>query len=292
MKRIAVIGATGLLGAPVTHELIKAGFTVTVLAKDEAKAKTEFGSDVTYLTGDLSDPDVLTHLLTDQDGLYLNLSVKPDSSEDDFQTEREGMQTILAVAKKVNLPRIGYLVGLIQEYQGMNEFDFWPWEMKNQAVQSIKQSGIPYFIYHASSFMDNFDGDRGSLRSDDNIRWAGNSKQKMHFVSAADYGQQVANSFELDITDNREYIIQGPEAYTMDEAAQIFIDNYPKQKLEYSNGPLPLLKVAGVFSNSMAYVAGLSESMNEYPEQFRAQPTWDELGKPTKTMAEYARQVS
>lgn len=289
MKRIAVIGATGLLGAPVAQELINAGFTVTLLVREEAEARQKFGERVSYVVGDLYDEAALTTLLTNQDGLYTNLSVNPASSESDQQPEREGMRAILAVAKRVKLPRIGYLVGLIQEYQGVNGFDFWAWKMKNGAVESIKQSGIPYFIYHASSFMDNFD--RGSLRSDDTIRWAGESKHPMYYVSASDYGKQVANSFKLDTTENREYIIQGPEAYTMDDAARIFIDNYPKQKMEYSNGPLPLLKVAGVFSNSMDYVAKLSESMNNYPEQFRAQPTWDELGKPTTTLAEFARQA-
>ncbi|GAB3641301.1 SDR family oxidoreductase [Spirosoma arcticum] len=287
MKRIAVIGATGLLGEPVAHELINAGFTITILARDEAGARKKFGTGATYIVGDLDDEATLTTLLTDQDGLYMNLSVNPDSSESDYQPEREGMQVILDVAKRVGLPRIGYLVGLIQEYQGMDGFDFWPWVIKNQAVASIKQNGIPYFIYHASSFMDNFD--RGSLRSDDTIRWAGDSKQRMYFASASDYGKQVANSFKLDVTENREYIIQGPEAYTMDETATIFIDNYPKQKMEYSHAPLPLLQLGGVFSSSMEYVAKLSESMNNYPEQFRAQPTWDELGKPTTTLAEYAR---
>ena len=289
MKRIAVIGATGLLGEPVTTELINAGNTVTILARDEAEARKTFGTRATYVVGDMNDQNTLAKLLTDQDGLYMNLSVKPDSGESDDQPEREGIQAVLAVAKQVGLPRIGYLVGLIQEYQGVDGFDFWPWVIKNQAVESIKQCGIPYFIYHASSFMDNFD--RGSLRSDDTIRWAGTSKHPMHFVSASDYGKQVANSFFLDTSESREYIIQGPEAYTMDQAAQIFIDNYPKQKMEYSNGPLPLLKIAGVFSNSMNYVAKLSKSMNEYPEQFRAQPTWDELGKPATTLTEYARQA-
>ncbi len=289
MKRIAVIGATGLLGAPVTTELIRAGFAVTILAKDEAPARAKFGEGPTYVAGDLRDPAALTRLLTNQDGLYMSLSVKPDSAESDYQPEREGIRAVLAVARQVGLPRIGYLAGLVQRYQGTDGFDWWVYELKNQALASIRQSGIPYFLYHASSFMDNFD--RGSLKDGDSLKWAGESTQAMHHLAAADMGKQIANSFKLLTTESREYVMQGPEAFTMAQAAHEFIAHYPKQKLTFSNPPLALLKAGGVFSHALDYVAHLSESMNNYPEPFAAQPTWDELGRPTLTLAQYASQA-
>ena len=42
--KIAVIGATGFLGEPVTTESIKAGNTITVLARDETEARKKLGT--------------------------------------------------------------------------------------------------------------------------------------------------------------------------------------------------------------------------------------------------------
>jgi len=42
MKKIAILGATGLLGKPVTLTLAKAGYEVTVLVRDPALARKTF----------------------------------------------------------------------------------------------------------------------------------------------------------------------------------------------------------------------------------------------------------
>ncbi|MEJ7665056.1 MAG: hypothetical protein WKG07_38820 [Hymenobacter sp.] len=137
--------------------------------------------------------------------------------------------------------------------------------------------------------MDNFD--RGTLKDGDSLKWVGESTHVLHHLAAADMGKQIANSFNLNTTENREYAMQGPEAFTMEQAAHVFIAHYPKQKLTFNNPPLALLKAGGVFSHTMDYVGHLSESMNSYPEPFEAQPAWDELGPPTLTLAQYASQA-
>jgi hypothetical protein len=54
---------------------------------------------------------------------------------------------------------------------------------------------------------------------------AGESKHKQYFIAAADYAQQVVQSFKLSLTGTQEYIVQGPTAYTTDEAVAIFKQN-------------------------------------------------------------------
>ena len=59
-----------MLGRPVTHELIRAGFEVTILARDVRKAEKEF-SGCTIVQGDLGDPgldDVHRHGDADEPG--------------------------------------------------------------------------------------------------------------------------------------------------------------------------------------------------------------------------------
>lgn len=42
MQKILVIGGTGMIGKPVTHALLKAGFTVSLLARHPQQAQQLF----------------------------------------------------------------------------------------------------------------------------------------------------------------------------------------------------------------------------------------------------------
>src|SRR5687768_12486374 len=103
MKKIAIIGSTGMLGEPVTKAFINAGFEVSLLVRNADNAKTLFGSNVRIVKGDIKDSISLKELLTGQDAVYLNLSVEQSSCINDFQIEREGLKNILQVAKTSNI---------------------------------------------------------------------------------------------------------------------------------------------------------------------------------------------
>ena len=81
MNKIAIIGATGMLGQPVTKAFINAGFEVTLLVRNADKAKALFGSKVRIVKGDIKDTISLEELLIGQDAVYLNLSVEQSSGK-------------------------------------------------------------------------------------------------------------------------------------------------------------------------------------------------------------------
>lgn len=89
MKRIAIIGATGMLGRPATQAFIDAGFDVALFVRDRRKAEQLFPHDVRIYQGALENSDSLKAVLKDQDSVYLNLSVKPGSRKNEFQPERD-----------------------------------------------------------------------------------------------------------------------------------------------------------------------------------------------------------
>jgi len=287
MKTIAVIGATGMLGQPVTEELLGAGFRVKVLARNPEKAASLFGNRVEILVGDIRNEENLARLLDGCEGLYLNLSINPRSKSTDWLPEREGLAGILQAAKRSRIQRVGYISSLVQRYQGMANFRWWAFEIKQHAIQSIKNSGIPYTIFYPSSFMENFD--RGNFVRGNKLTVVSGSKHPMWYIAGRDYGKQVARAFQLDIAANRDYPVQGLEAFTNEEAARVFAANYTKRKLTVSTVPFGLIKFLGVFSGQMNYIAHIIEAINNYPEQFESETTWKELGKPTLTLAEYAR---
>lgn len=281
MKKVLVIGATGMLGNPVTKQLIKAGFDVSVMGRNE-KALRESFSEASVFRGDLKNKADLRAAMLGQDVIYLSLSVLQTQKESDWLTEREGLQNVIEIAREIKLPRITFLSSLVMNYQGMNGFDWWVFRVKQNAVQLIKESGIPYSIYYPSTFMESY-----SLQIIGNfILEAGKSNHKMYFIAAEDYGNQVATDLKNDSTANREFSIQGQEAFTYNEANKVFAQNASK-KLFILYTPMWVMKLGSFVVQQANYAYHILKAINNYPEKFESEKTWLRLGKPTITVSQF-----
>lgn len=289
MKKITVFGATGMLGQPVVKELTSAGFEVKAMVRSPEKARAVLPANVPLERGDLKNQSDIESALKETDAIYINLSIDAESKKDDFQPEREGLKNIIEAAKKANVRRIAYCSSLVHRYQGMNNFHWWAFDIKREAIEKIKSSGIPYTIFYPSSFMENFD--KGGYKQGAKMMLAGKSKFPMWFIAGSDYGKQVAKSFQILGEKSGEYAVQGLEAFTADEAVKVFVENYQKEKLKISKAPIFLLKILGLFNQKMNYGAKIIEALNNYPEKFESEKTWEEMGRPQVTLAEYARQA-
>lgn len=288
MKKLAIIGATGLIGKPVTWELINAGFDVTIIARDIEKARVIFpNTHVIY--GNLEDKVSLFEALKGQEQIYLSLHIPQTAKSNDFMPETDGLLHLIEAAKINHIQRIAYLSSLVKDYQGQNCFNWWVFKVKQNAVQILKGCGIPYTIFYPSNFMENFD--KGGFKSGKRMNLAGHSDVKQYWISGLDYGKQVVKSFELLTDENREYTIQGPYAYTIDDAVKIFIKNYHTKKLKISRIPLGMIKFLAAFSIKVNYIYHILEAINKYQEKFGAQLSWDELGKPKETIEKYTLRV-
>lgn len=287
MKKIAFFGATGMLAQPLIQTFVRNGYQIKALVRNKETAQKILPSEIQLIEGNLNNQKAVEQTLEDVDFVYLNLSVKPNSKKSDFQPEREGLQVILNVAQLRNIKCIMYLSSLVQRYQGMDNFSWWVFELKNKAVASIKSSGIPYLIFYPSTFMENFD--KGSYRLGNRINLAGKSIYPMHFIAGEDYAEQVEKALSKFKGISNEYIVQGTEALTADEAAKIFVSNYSKEKISIAKLPYKVLALLGNLNVTFNYGAKIIKALNNYPEKFEAQKTWDELGKPHLTLKEYAK---
>lgn len=288
MKKILVIGASGMLGRPVTRQLYKAGFELTLMARSPQGMRDHFPS-ARIVEGDVLDPISLVTAMDGQDGIYINLQAPRGAAQNYPLPEREGISNIIDAATYAGIKRIAYLSSLVQNYNNQDGYHWWVFDMKQSAVKRIRSCGIPYTIFFASSFMETLDQ---LMMRGNKIMLAGDSKVANYFIAAEDYGKQVARSFQLPGDDNREYIIQGPEAHNWDDAAKIFISNYKKSALKTMKAPIGMMKFFGMFSSQTAYVHKICTALNNYPEKFEAEKTWNELGKPSITLAEYAQKLS
>jgi uncharacterized protein YbjT (DUF2867 family) len=285
IKNIAFLGATGLLGAPVARALASAGFNVTALVRDPSGAQSTRFPDVRLLPGDMKSPVDLKKLLAGKDAVYLNLSIKQTEKEKAWHTEREGLNSLLGVARDAGIKRIFYLCALVIRYQGMNGFDWWVFDVKHDAVRAIKGSGIPYTIFYPSTFMEAI---TTQYKQGNRLLLAGESKYPQYFIASEDYAKQVVKAFQQDNGESKEYVVQGPQPFNSDAAAAEFANHYKKTKLSIAKAPPGLIKVLGFLSQRMNYGYHIIEALNNYPEKFEAENTWKELGKPTITIKDFA----
>jgi uncharacterized protein YbjT (DUF2867 family) len=282
MQKVLFIGASGMLGKPVALELLRAGFPVTFLARDVEKMRKLF-PNASVVKGDVFDTASLEAAMAGQEIVYLNLSVAQSSKKNEPQPEREGVSNVIEAGKKASIKRIVYLSSLIKNYEGMNGFHWWAFQIKQAAVNAIKKSGLNYSIFYPSTFMECLDK---QMLQGTRIMLAGKSEAPMWFIAAKDYGVQVAWALKKAGDSNQEYIVQGLEPFTSDEAAMVFIENV-KSKIKIMKTPLAPLKYLGIFNQRMNYAYHICEALNKYPEKFESESTWNDLGKPSTTLAEY-----
>ncbi|HLF47121.1 MAG TPA: NAD(P)-binding oxidoreductase [Chitinophagaceae bacterium] len=287
MEKILFIGASGMLGKPVARELIRAGFELTLFGRDTEKLE-KFFPNIHTVQGDVFNTTSLLHAMKGQDIVYLNLSINQRVGKSGLQPEREGIKNIFLAAKNAGIKRISYLSSLIKNYRGMNEFRWWAFDVKHAAIDSIKKSGIPYSIFYPSTFMETIDQ---QMLQGNKIIIPGKSEAPMWFIAAKDYGEQVAWAFKKAGDDSFEYPIQGLEPFTLDEAVRIFISNY-KKPVSLLRVPMLSLKLTGLISNKMNYAANICEALNKYPEKFVSEKSWEDLGKPSVRLADYAASLN
>lgn len=282
--KIAFFGATGMLGFSVAERLLQDGYPLKTLVRSGKENHVPKGCEI--VKGDLKNTGDIEKALNGCEAIYLSLSVAQTSKEKDFQPEREGIKNMLKVAENKNIKFIGYLSSLVQNYQGMDGFDWWSFRIKNEAVELLQRHQIPSIIFRPSTFMENFD--KGAYRQGNNIALAGNSKYPMYFIAAEDYAKMVSNAFNTFNGQNAEYIIQGLEAFTAEEAAKIFVESYTKEKMKVMKLPFWLLNLFGKLTAKFNYGARIVEALNNYPEKFEGGEVWEQLGKPQLTLKEYA----
>lgn len=286
IKKIAFFGATGMLAQPVIKELSSQNFEIKALVRDLKKAKAMLPQGIQLIEGDLKNSSAIERVVKGSDAIYINLSVNPNSKKSDFQSEREGLQHILTAAQNTNLQCISIISSLVQRYQGSEGFSWWVFDIKINAVNAIKKSGIPYLIFYPSGFMENFD--KGPHRLAKLIVLAGKSRHPIYFVAGKDYSKQVCNAFKNFDGKSSEFVIQGPEAYTAGEAAKIFVSHYKKEKMKLIRLPFAAIALARKFSTNANYGYHIVKALNNYPEKFEAKNTWEKLGKPETTIIGYA----
>ncbi|HJT58381.1 MAG TPA: NAD-dependent epimerase/dehydratase family protein [Ktedonobacteraceae bacterium] len=158
-----VTGATGFLGAALVTELVRQRQPVRILARDEQKARAQFGEAVDIIVGDINDEkqvrraaggaSIIYHLV----GRLYHPSTPPELY---YRTHVEGTRTLLTVCKgQRQLQRIVHCstTGVHGEtgktpaaedapFAPTNPYEVTKLEAELQALRAWKEDGLPVSV--------------------------------------------------------------------------------------------------------------------------------------------------
>jgi uncharacterized protein YbjT (DUF2867 family) len=161
-ERVLVIGATQGTGYLVAQRLLRDGWAVRVLARDQAKARSRFGDAVEIVAGDITRAESLPPAVRGVDHLILTAGVtrRPAAQALVKATEYEGTRNVLAAARQAGLAGRFMYMGAIGTTRGsvgslaLNLVKGNTLRWRRRAEQEIRGSGLDYTIVHAGILRD------------------------------------------------------------------------------------------------------------------------------------------
>jgi len=169
-QRVLVIGATQGTGYLIVNLLLRDGYQVRALARNEVKAKEKLSSAVEIVVGDITKLNTLASAMNDVDHIIFTAGVtqRPASERQIIATEYEGVKNTLAAARDAGFTgRFLYMtsIGVTKSSLGgtlLNLVKGNTLKWRKLAEEEIRRSGFDYTIIRAG-FLINSPGGRRAL---------------------------------------------------------------------------------------------------------------------------------
>ena len=284
-KKILVVGGTGLLGQPVALALIKFGFPVRVLTRDARRARSIFEDAIEICQGDIFDSSSLGAAMAGCYGVHINLKGGPKPKDFD-RIEYQGTARIARAAAESGIRRLTYLSGT----SVAPERTWFPaTRAKLKAEKAIIGCGLEYTIFRATWFMESLP----FFVRNGQATVMGRQPHKFHWLAAEDYAKMVARSYLLDDAVGKILFAWGPEAYTFEEALEIYCkQTAPDMKV--TTVPLGVLSFFAMitFSRPLKEILPLMRYFEKVGEAGDPAEADEILGGPTVTLERWSKSMA
>jgi len=146
MQTVILFGATGNLGKEIAKELVKQGYDLTVVIRNEEKVKSLVGITSKYIIADVCNKATLEHIFDNQEIVIsaLGKSVSPnDKSKPTFrEVDYNANSNILNQAIKAGIKKFIYVSAFHSEkYLHLEYF-----KVHHDFSELLKKSGLNYSI--------------------------------------------------------------------------------------------------------------------------------------------------
>ena len=269
-KIISVLGATGMLGRPVSYSLKESGFQVRIMTRDLRKGHKAFDNSFEMVSGDPMEIGRLEDALDGCYGVHISL---PN------EVEQQVAENVANLALRHGVKRISYISGAT-----VAEENCW-FPMINRkflAEKAIREAGVPSTILCPTWVME------GLSLFINQGRAAVFGKQPCHYhwVAADDIARMISNSYVLGETMSKRYIVHGPEAICIQEALRRYCAVFHPEIKDVSSMPFLLVKLLAIITGNQV-LKGAGEMMSYFEKvgEWRNLPEINEaLGVPMMTL--------
>lgn len=211
---VLTYGAGGVQGAPVAHELLRAGVRVRALVTDAAKnrALAEAGAEV--LAGNLADLDSLRRASQGVDRVFLTLPFSGgdplDSARNAIQAAREAGVKLLVLNTSGQTP---------SEPTGLPMLD-----ARIALEQALRASGVPNIILRPTAYMENFLGPwvLPRLQAENVLAYPVGAGRPTSWLAARDLGRFARAALERPDLAGQAFDLGGPQALRGADLAAAF----------------------------------------------------------------------
>jgi uncharacterized protein YbjT (DUF2867 family) len=169
IKMIAIIGATGRLGAPVAAELAKT-FNIRAIVRSQEKAAKMLPASVEIVPGYLRNVSDLRKALVGVDAIYINLATETVDPNLSFYEEREGVRNLITATEGLGIQYIAKIgaLGANPRPRALKNIrnNMVPNIIRIEGHKIIAESGIPHTFFAPTHFMELLPNmiDKGALQ--------------------------------------------------------------------------------------------------------------------------------
>ena len=265
-ERVLVVGATGMLGAPVARQLFADGWRVRCLVRDPARARGQLGDGYEYVVGDVTVPSTLDNAF---DGCgYAHLSLRGGNTIASYESQEvQGSALCAAAARRHGLRRITYLSGAGRT--GPEFEQYFPARVKRAVEASLAGSGVPWTVFRATHFMESL----GLFIRDGRASVLGRQPHALHYLAASDYAVMASRALDSDASVGRALYLWGPKPYTMRAALERYVA-VVHPGLAVGVLPLPIARTIAALTRN--------QDLRFAAELFRAFQAIGECGDPSE----------
>jgi uncharacterized protein YbjT (DUF2867 family) len=269
-NRILVLGGTGLLGKPTTHQLKTDGFQVRILARDVEKAQSMFDDSYEIVQGDVTDISSLEKAMIGCYGVHISVGGSVD---------QVSAENVASLAPQLDVERISYISGAT-----VAEENRW-FPMVNQKLVgeiAIQNSGVTYTIFCPTWPMEQI----VRFARDGKPSLIGKQPLPVHFFAAQDLACMISKSYQIAEAQNKRFYVYGPEAMTMKTALDRYCARFHPEVEKISVMPIWLAKLLGTLTSNdmLKFASGLMAYFDKAAEVGDSSEANAILGAPGTTL--------
>jgi uncharacterized protein YbjT (DUF2867 family) len=278
--RVAIVGASGMLGAPVGRRLVADGYEVQALARDPSRVPA--GAAGSVVQADVTQPATLEPALRGCDALYVSLRGRLDAGS--YEThEVQGVRNLVAAARRAGVSRIAYISGCGRSEGNEKHF---PVRVKQACEQVLQQGGVDWTILRPTHFMESLP----LFVRDGRAAVIGRQPHRYHYLAASDYAASVSRALREPGAANRTFTLLGPQPYTMHEALAVYL-RHVAPGMKAGTLPLPLARVIAALTGNaeLRFATELFAAFAAMGEEGSSAEADALLGRATTTLEDWCR---